>query len=129
MAQYEHLPIYRETFQFLIYCEMIVKNFSRYHKYTHGADLRNSARQAVKLVIRANNSKDKTPVLEELRITLEEIKLLIRICKEVKAFHNFNSFETAINQVTNICRQAEGWLKQSRKRESGRNPGSDGGNS
>ena len=126
MAQYEHLPIYRESFKFLIYCESIVKNFSKYHKYSHGADLRDTARQAVKLVIRANNSQLKTPVLEELRITLEEIKLIIRICKEVKAFNNFKSFETAINQVTNMCRQAEGWLKHVRKQENGRNPGADG---
>lgn len=116
MAQYEHLPIYRESFQFLLYCESIVRNFSKYHKYSHGADLRDTARQAVKLVIRANNSSRKTAVLEELRITLEEIKLIVRICKEVKAFHNFNSFETAINMVTNICRQ----------QEDGRNPGTDG---
>lgn len=40
MAYYEHLPIYRESFQFLLYCELIVKNFSKYHKYSHGADLR-----------------------------------------------------------------------------------------
>jgi hypothetical protein len=68
MAQYEHLPIYRDAFNFLIYCETIVKNFSRYHKYTHGSDLRNAARNVIKLIIRANNSVQKTPVLEELRI-------------------------------------------------------------
>ncbi|MCD6356843.1 MAG: hypothetical protein J7L66_06100 [Anaerolineaceae bacterium] len=39
MAQYEHLPIYRESFKFLIYCETIVKDFSRSHKYTHGQPL------------------------------------------------------------------------------------------
>ena len=101
MAQYEHLPIYRDVFKFLIYCETIVKNFSRYHKYTHGSDLRNAARQAVKLIIRANNSQDKIAALEELRLTLEEIKLLIRICKEVKAFPNFKSFEIS---ASFICR-------------------------
>ena len=126
MAQYEHLPIYRQAYKFLIYCETIVNKFSRYHKYTHGSDLRNTARSAVKLIIRANSSRDKEPSLEELRITLEEAKLIIRICKEVKAFHNFKSFETAINQVTDISRQTEGWLKAVRRQKSGRNPLSDG---
>lgn len=126
MAKYEHLPIYREAFKFLIFCEQTVRNFSRYHKYTHGSDLRNAAREAVKLIIRANNSRPKGPVLEDLRITLEEIKLIIRICKEVKAFHNFKSFETAINQVTNISRQAEGWLKHETGRKNGRNRVSNG---
>lgn len=121
MAQYEHLPIYREAFTFLIYCEDIVRHFPRYHKYTHGSDLRDTARNVVKLIIRANNLIEKEPVLEELRVTIEELKLIIRICKEVKAFNNFHSFETAINQVTDISRQAEGWLKGVKKRRQGPN--------
>ncbi len=117
MAQYEHLQIYRDAFQYLIYCETIVKNFPRYHKYTHGSELRNLARTIIQIIIRANSSANKIPVLEELRIAIEECKLMIRICKEVKAFQNFNSFETAINQVTNIARQMEGWLKYERERK------------
>lgn len=50
MAQYEHLPIYREAFKFLIYCETIVQHFSRYHKYTHGSDLRDTVRTIIKIV-------------------------------------------------------------------------------
>jgi len=126
MAHYEHLPIYREAFKFLIYCETIVQHFSRYHKYTHGSDLRNTARTVVKLIIRANNQSDKEQVLEKLRVTIEEIKVIVRICKEVKAFNSFNSFETAINQVTDISKQAEGWLKSARKKRLGQNPEADG---
>ncbi len=62
----------------------------------------------VKLIIRANNSRKKEPVIKELRITIEEVKLIIRICKEVKVFNNFKSFETAINQVTEVSGQTEG---------------------
>lgn len=40
MAQYEHLPIYKAAFDLQVYFEGIVKNFSRYHKYTHGSALR-----------------------------------------------------------------------------------------
>jgi len=119
MAKYEHLPIYKSAFDFLIFCENTVKGFPRYHKYTHGSDLRNTAREIVKLVIKANNSQIKSPVLEELRIYLEETKLILRICKELHVFKNFKTFGNAINQVTDISRQAEGWLKSSRKKEEG----------
>jgi hypothetical protein len=119
MAQYEHLPIYRDAFKFLIFCEDQVQRFSRYHKYTHGADLRNSAREMVKLIIRANNTVDKTAVLEELRLSIEEILLVVRVCKEIKAFPNFKAFETAVEQISVIGRQTEGWLKSVRRRESG----------
>ena len=63
------------------------------------------------LIVRANNTHDKAPILEELRIKLEELKVVIRICKEVKAFPNFNSFETSIRQVINIAKQNEGWVR------------------
>jgi hypothetical protein len=66
MAQYEHLPIYREAFKFLTYCETIVQHFPQYYKCTHGTDLRNTARAAVKLIIRAINLTEKEPILEEL---------------------------------------------------------------
>jgi hypothetical protein len=66
MAQYEHLPIYQEAFKFLTYCETIVQHFARYHKCTHGTDLRNTARAVVRLIIRAINLTEKEPVLEEL---------------------------------------------------------------
>jgi hypothetical protein len=68
VAQYEHLPIYKAAFDLLVYFEKIVTKFSRYNKYTHGADLRNLSRQIVMLIVRANNSVDKLPVLEEIRI-------------------------------------------------------------
>ena len=121
MAQYEHLPIYREAYKFLIFCENAVRNFSRYNKYTHGTDLRNASREVVKLIVKANNSREKTEVLEDLRLAIEETRLLVRICKEVRAFNNFRSYETAVNHIVDISRQAEGWLKKSRQRENGQN--------
>jgi hypothetical protein len=44
MARYEHLPIYLEAYDLTVHIEKIVRNFSRYHKYTLGTDLRNKTR-------------------------------------------------------------------------------------
>lgn len=40
MAQYEHLPIYKKAYDLALYFEKIVRNFSRYHKYTLGTEMR-----------------------------------------------------------------------------------------
>jgi len=59
MAQYEHLPIYRKAFDLSIYLENTVRNFSMYHKYALGSDLRNISRKIVRLIIiRANSKRD-----------------------------------------------------------------------
>ena len=119
MAQYEHLPIYKKAFELVVYFENIVRNFSRYHKYTLGSDLRRQSREVVGLIVRANNKTDRLETLLQLREILEQLKLTIRVCKEVKAFHNFNSFEVAINGVIDISKQNEGWIKSLSRKQAG----------
>jgi hypothetical protein len=125
MARSEHLPIYKRTYDLCLYFEEIVRNFSRYHKYSLGQDLRDGARRTLRLVVRANARRDKVPVLLEAREELEELKVLLRLCHDAKAFPNFNSFEHAIALVVEIAKQNEGWLKsqrhESRNQGCGRN--------
>lgn len=40
MARYEHLPIYKIAMDLAMYLEQVVRNFSRYHKYTVGSEPR-----------------------------------------------------------------------------------------
>jgi hypothetical protein len=41
------------------------------------------------------------------------LKLIIRLSKEAKAFHNTNSYGYASELLANICRQAEAWYSYS----------------
>ena len=111
MAYYEHLPIYRKAMETAVYFENVVRNFSRYNKYNLGAEMRTNCRDIVKLIIKANSSKEKLPVLYELREQLEELKVLIRISKEVKAFNSFKSFQHALECTVSVSKQNEGWIK------------------
>ncbi len=115
MAQTEHLPIYKKTYDLCLYFEQVVRNFSRYHKYSLGQDMRDGARRALKLIVRANSRRDKVSVLLEVREELEQLKVLLRLGQDVKVFPNFNSFEHAITLVTEIAKQNEGWLKSQRR--------------
>ena len=104
MAHYEHLPIYKSALDLCIYFEKIVRNFNRNHKYVIGADLRRLSMKAVMLIIKANDVRNKTPLLLQLKDVLEEIKILIKICKEVKAFNNFKSFVFSVKLVDSVIR-------------------------
>jgi hypothetical protein len=55
MARYEHLPIYKTAMDLTVYLEQVVRNFSRYHKYTLGSDPRQQSRELVTVIIRANS--------------------------------------------------------------------------
>ncbi|MCR4322338.1 MAG: four helix bundle protein [Candidatus Brocadiaceae bacterium] len=115
MARYEHLPIYKKALDLTIYFEEIVRHFSCYQKYTLGSELREKSREIVGLIIKANSTRERLPLLLELRDRLEGLKVLVRICKEVKAFHNFNSYEHAFTLLIELSRQNEGWMRGQKK--------------
>jgi hypothetical protein len=116
MARYEHLPIYKKAMEQAVYIQTVVRNFSRYNKYSIGSELRDLARKIVLLIIRANSCRSKTAALTELVETCEMLKASILLAKEVKAFNGFKSFQHASELIFILCRQSEGWLKSSRKR-------------
>ena len=72
LAQYEHLQIYRKAFDLSVYLENIARNFSRYHNYTLGADMREMSRKILRLIIRANSETDTISALEEVGVEIEE---------------------------------------------------------
>ena len=100
MAYYENLPIYKKSMELAVYMENVVRNFSRYHKYTVGTDMRDLSKNLVTLVIKANSRKDKRKLLTELRDKSEEIKVSIIIGKEIKVFRSFKQFEHAASGKT-----------------------------
>lgn len=108
---YEHLPVYKKVLDLTVYFENIVHNFSRYHKYTVGTELRNLSRRILVLIAKANIKRERIDALSEALQSLEELKILIRICKEIKAFRTFKSYEFATRLTIEVAKQCEGWLK------------------
>ena len=119
MAQTEHLPIYKASYDLCLHLEQVVAKFARTHRHGLGAELREGARRVLRLVVRANARRDKAPVLLEVREAVEDLKVLCRLGHDVKAFASFNAFEHAITQVVVIAKQNEGWLRQQQSMGSG----------
>ena len=111
MARYEHRPIYKKSLDLTVYFEKTVAGFSRYHKYTLGTELRMTSREVLRGIIRANNSRERLAELLKLREILEDLLLLVRLAKEVKAFQSFDSYRFAAEEVVGVSRQNEGWIK------------------
>jgi hypothetical protein len=121
MARDEHLPIKKKAHDVAVHFEKVVAGFSRYRKYTLGAELRNQSRAVVSAIVKANSQTDKLPALLGLRDALEELMLLVRLAKEVRAFTSFKSYQYAVEEVVSVSRQNEGWIRSQNKAGSGRN--------
>ncbi len=122
MAKYEHLPIFRKAMEMSVYLDSVVRNFSRYNKYTIGTDMRNLSREIFLLIIRANSAYDKAPALRELVERCEMLKTMLFFAKEVQAFNNFKSFQHAAGMAESLCRQSQGWLNKQKKRSQNHQP-------
>lgn len=115
MAQHEHLPIYKSALDLAVYLEKSVASFSRYHKYSLGGDLRRIAHQNITLIVRANSEIKREETLAVLRNSLEELMVCLRIAKELQAFKSLNSFIYAVENMVQLSRQNECWLKSLKK--------------
>jgi len=115
MARYNHLPIYRTAFDLAIHIEKIVRHFSRYHKYSLGTELRENSRRILERIIEANNSQSRESILLKLREDLEKFKVLARLCHESGGFSSTRSYLYVSEQIVNIAKQNEGWLRQTAK--------------
>lgn len=116
MSQHEQLAIFRAAYDFVVHIETIVHGFSRYHKYSIGAELRQASRTILRSIVRANYArKERCALLLELRYTLEDCKVLIRLAHDSKAFRSTNQYLHCAEQLVAIMKQNEGWLKHSQK--------------
>ena len=115
MARYEHLPIYRAAFELAVHVEKIVRNFGRYHKYSLGTELRERSRRVLERIMEANQSRERAALLGKLRLELEQLKLLARLCHESGGFASTRAYLHVAEQVVEISRQNEGWLRQTLK--------------
>jgi hypothetical protein len=75
---------YKTAIDLTVYLEQVVRNFSRYHKYTLGSDLRQQSCELVTMIIRVHSRRENVPVLYELRERLESLLVLLRIGQDVR---------------------------------------------
>lgn len=110
-ALYENLRVYKKSLELVMYLENIVRGFDRYHKYTIGSELRDLARAVLVLVAKANTRACRQACLEEALDKVEELRILVNVAKEIKAFKKFQSFEFSSRLIVDIAKQCEGWSR------------------
>lgn len=111
-------PIWRDANCLLVEVEQAVKHFPRYHKYTLGTDLRRQALLICQLVARAWREKTHNKeILKRLVATVDDLKILLQLGKELQVFQNFSVFERLVTLAVTVGKQSGGWLRHSQSKQ------------
>lgn len=117
-------PIQRDMENLLVELEQSVRSFPRYHKYTLGSEIREQAMRCMRLIQRALHDKPRQKeYVHSLVLAIDDLKLQLRLAKELQAFRDFGQFERASQGAVRVGKQAGGWLKRlTHYSQSGDNP-------
>lgn len=113
MARYEHLPIYKATYDLLEVVTRITKDFPKDFKYTLGDRLRSEVIELVVFIYKANSSRrDRVHNITQILERMQVVELLLRLSKDMRLI-TVKQFSSVVVLTDGIGRQAQGWVKSS----------------
>jgi hypothetical protein len=121
MAQYQHLPIYKQTYDLLLRTMTATKDFPREYKYTLGQKIKEELIELVVMIYRANSAQDKARHIESILERVQAIQLMMRLSHDMRILSRRHY--AALSEMTDsLARQAQGWLKGTTKGSERRTP-------
>jgi hypothetical protein len=114
MARYNHLPIYKKSYELFQEIFFAAMEFPREYKYTLGEKLQKETMDTVLWIYKANSNEDKTPYIENILERIQAIELILRLCQDIKIL-SLKKYTQIILLAENISCQAEGWKTFSKK--------------
>jgi len=110
MATYDNLPVYKTSYDLLVELFNLTTNFSREYKFTIGEKLKNETVVMIVAIYRANSSHDKREKIQSARESVEVIRLLLRLLKDLKQI-NMNKFIMLSEKLESVSKQLAAWQK------------------
>ncbi|WP_304225405.1 diversity-generating retroelement protein Avd [Gracilinema caldarium] len=110
MSEARGFVLWQKAEDFVEYLFPIVDRFPKYEKFALCSQIKNTCYVILKLIIKTNKSKQKTPGLYEIDVQLEMLRWLIRHSYRRK-YLSHQCYETAARMVDELGRIVGGLLK------------------
>jgi hypothetical protein len=110
----QDLVVFQKIYDFALWADMLVRGFSKAHKYTLGVQIQNEILELMKCVIRGNLRKEKREMIEECFVHYEIVKILIRMANDFRGSGTMTikQYEKASLQLDEIGKLLGGWGKR-----------------
>lgn len=97
------------------YVFQALTHFPKSERFTTAAEIRNTMLRILKLIIRANKTRSRLPLLYDIDVELDVLRSLIRISTAM-GFMPFKKYEQASLRLAEIGKMLGGWIKQTVRR-------------
>jgi len=110
MATYNHLPVYKTSYDLLVEIFQFTKNFNREYKYTIGENIKKETIEMIINIYRANSNYAKKPLIQAARENAEVIRLLFRLLKDLKQI-SLEKFVEINEKLESVSKQLSAWQR------------------
>ena len=107
------LTIYQKHYDLILYAVPIINKYPRQHRFTIGQQTLNCLVDIARLIVQANRERDKRRSQFEVDTKLEELRLLIRLAKDLHLL-NLQNYGQMSERISEIGRLLGGWIKAAR---------------
>jgi hypothetical protein len=111
MARYQHLPIYKDTYDVTLGLLQSIRSFPRLFKYTLGSEIQKNLYTLLAMIVKVNGLYQKKDLLTNVSVQVELIQTQIRLARDCQCFKNIQSAIDFSNRLVKISRQVEGWRR------------------
>jgi len=113
MATYNHLPVYKASYDLLVELFRFTKDFNREYKYTLGESIKKETVEMIINIYRANSTYSKEKIIQSARENVEVIRLFLRLLKDLKQV-NLKKFVQLNEKIESVSKQLSAWQKSVR---------------
>ena len=92
------------------YTYIVLRNMPKSERFTLGAEIREAVWRGVRMIVRANYSRDKRALLMEIDTEIKTIQALIRVGHSLQIVDH-KKYELLSARLCEIGRMLGGWLK------------------
>lgn len=110
MAQYQHLPLYKTTYDLLVELMHATKNFPKDFKYSLGEKIQNQTTGILIDIYRANGMFDKQECIKKILEDVQFLEVYLRLSHDLKII-TVEKYAIFIEKTNSISKQAQGWLQ------------------
>lgn len=106
----QQLTIFEKTYQLVLWLFPTVQLFPKSQRFVLGQQIENTALKILQGIIKANASKSKLPILYQVSIELDTLRILLRLAKDLK-FISVKKYGVASGLVNEVGKLLGGWIR------------------